>query len=144
MSATDLFSVENRVVCISGASRGLGKGLATMIAERGAQVVIASWDHAELSAARAELAAKGLQVETVRADVSDPRACEDPVIHTVNPFGRINTMICNADIDTIKPAEDYENDECDRILDVNLKGAYFCSTSTADTMPGETPPIGPC
>jgi hypothetical protein len=35
MSATDLFSVENRVVCISGASRGLGKGLATMFAERG-------------------------------------------------------------------------------------------------------------
>ena len=51
------------------------------------------------------------------------------------------TEICNAGIDTIKPAEDYENDECDRILDVNLKGAYFCSTSTADTMPGETPPI---
>jgi NAD(P)-dependent dehydrogenase (short-subunit alcohol dehydrogenase family) len=88
MSATDLFSVENRVVCISGASRGLGKGLATMFAERGAQVVIASWDHAELSAAQAELAAKGLQVETVRADVSDPRACEELVIHIVNTFGR--------------------------------------------------------
>jgi len=127
MSATDLFSVENRVVCISGASRGLGKGLATMFAERGAQVVIASWDHAELSAAQAELAAKGLQVEIIRADVSDPRACEELVIHTVNTFGRIDTMICNAGIDRIKPAEDYENDEWNRILDVNLKSAYFCS-----------------
>ena len=48
----DIFSVSDQVVCISGASRGLGKGLAQMFAERGAHVVIASYDAAELAKAR--------------------------------------------------------------------------------------------
>lgn len=127
MSVTDLFSVENRVVCISGASRGLGKGLAKMFAESGAKVVIASWDPAELSAAQAELAASNLKVTTFAADVSNSHDCERLVAHTIDTHGRIDVMICNAGIDKIKPAEDYESDEWDRILDVNLKGAYFCT-----------------
>ncbi|CAE6867386.1 Gluconate 5-dehydrogenase [Paraburkholderia nemoris] len=137
MFATDLFSGENGIVCISGASRGLGKGLAIMFAERGAHVVVAPWDQAELVVAQTELAAKGLKMETVASDVSDPRACEQLVVHTVNLFGRIDTMICNVGIDTIKAAEDYENGEWDRILDVNLKGAYFCARYAGRAMLAE-------
>jgi NAD(P)-dependent dehydrogenase (short-subunit alcohol dehydrogenase family) len=78
MSAADLFSVENRVVCISGASRGLGKGLAAMFAERGARVVIASPDHAELSAAQAELAAEGLLSRSIHQ-----RGAMSPCAHAI-------------------------------------------------------------
>lgn len=133
-NAKDIFSVADQVVCISGASRGLGKGLARMFAERGARVVIGSWDAAELDAASAELAQDGLNVRTVVADVSDPDDCARLVEATVTGFGRIDTMICNAGIDRIKPAESYESDEWDRILDVNLKGAYFCAKAAAKPM----------
>ncbi|QTD92048.1 SDR family NAD(P)-dependent oxidoreductase [Burkholderia anthina] len=134
MAADDIFAVKDQVVCISGASRGLGKGLARMFAERGAHVVIGSYDARELSAAQAELAADGLDISTVVADVSDPNACAALVEQTVQKFGRIDTMICNAGVDKIKPAEDYESHEWDQILDVNLKGAYFCAKYAAKAM----------
>ncbi|AQH01472.1 oxidoreductase [Burkholderia sp. KK1] len=134
MAAEDIFGVKDQVVCISGASRGLGKGLARMFAERGAHVVIGSYDANELAAAQAELAADGLDVTTVVADVSDPKFCAALVEQTVRKFGRIDTMVCNAGIDKIKPAEDYESDEWDQILDVNLKGAYFCAKYAAQAM----------
>lgn len=134
MNARDIFSVDDQVVCISGASRGLGKGLARMFAERGAHVIISSWDGDELAAAQADLATQGLAVSAVVADVSDPVACALLVEQTAAKFGRIDTMICNAGIDKIKPAEAYESDEWDRILDVNLKGAYFCAKAAAQAM----------
>jgi NAD(P)-dependent dehydrogenase (short-subunit alcohol dehydrogenase family) len=134
MAVDDIFSVRDQVVCISGASRGLGKGLARMFAERGAHVVIGSYDAAELAGAQAELAADGLDVTTVIADVSNPESCASLVEQSLRKFGRIDTMICNAGIDKIKPAEDYESDEWDPILDVNLKGAYFCAKAAAQAM----------
>lgn len=136
MTVEDIFSVSDQVVCISGASRGLGKGLARMFAERGAHVVIASYDAAELAKAEAELAGNGLSVMTVVADVSDPKSCASLVEQTLQKFGRIDTMVCNAGIDKIKAAEDYERDEWDQILDVNLKGAYFCAKAAAQAMLG--------
>ena len=52
--AKDLFSVENKVVCISGSSRGLGKAIAQGFAERGAKVIISSWDREELASTKQE------------------------------------------------------------------------------------------
>ncbi|WP_218573858.1 SDR family NAD(P)-dependent oxidoreductase [Pseudomonas yangonensis] len=127
----DIFSVKGQVVCISGASRGLGKGLAVMFAERGAHLVLASWDRAELLLAKQELSALGHEVSIVEADVSSPAACDNIVATAINKYGRIDTMICNAGIDKIKPAESYEADEWDQILNVNLKGAYFCAKAAA-------------
>lgn len=134
MTVRDIFSVSGQVVCISGASRGLGKGLARLFAERGAHVVIAAPDQGELAAAQAELGAAGLDVAALLADVADPASCAALVERTVENFGRIDTLICNAGIDKIKPAEAYENDEWDRILDVNLKGVYFCAKAAARAM----------
>ncbi|MFM0120296.1 SDR family NAD(P)-dependent oxidoreductase [Paraburkholderia sp. RL18-101-BIB-B] len=112
---------------MSGASRGLGKGLARMFAEYGAHVVIASYDATELAQAGAELAGDGLPAMMVVANVSDPKSSASLVEQTLQKFGRIDTMVCNAGIDKIKAAEDYESDEWDQILDANLKGAYFCA-----------------
>jgi len=71
---------------------------------------------------------------TVVADVSNPKSCASLVEQTLQKFGRIDTMVCNAGIDKIKAAEDYESDEWDQILDVNLKGAYFCAKAAAQAM----------
>lgn len=134
MAAEDIFSVKDKVVCVSGASRGLGKGLARMFAERRAHVIIGSYDKQELASAQAELATDGLDVMTVVADVSDPQSCASLVVQTMQKFGRIDAMICNAGIDKIKAAEDYESNEWDQILDVNLKGEYFCAKYAAQAM----------
>lgn len=72
MAVEDMFSVRNQVVCVSGASRRLGKGFAMMFAERGAHVVIGSHDAADRASAQVELAIEGHIVTSVVADVSDP------------------------------------------------------------------------
>jgi NAD(P)-dependent dehydrogenase (short-subunit alcohol dehydrogenase family) len=134
MNTPDIFSVADQVVCISGASRGLGKCLARMFVERGAHVVISSWDGRELEAAARDLAATGLVVNTFVADVSDPVACDELIAWTQQRFGRLDTMICNAGIDRIKPAESFSQDDWDKILNVNLRGAFFSARAAGAAM----------
>jgi NAD(P)-dependent dehydrogenase (short-subunit alcohol dehydrogenase family) len=130
----DLFSVENKVVCISGSSRGLGKGLAQGFAERGAQVLISSWDREELEATRQEFEAAGLTVISVILDVRNREDCQRFVATALENYGKLDVMICNAGTDIIKPAEQYAEDEWDKILDVNLRGYYFCAQFAAQHM----------
>jgi NAD(P)-dependent dehydrogenase (short-subunit alcohol dehydrogenase family) len=134
MSIEDIFSVKGSVVCIAGGSRGLGKGIARAFAERGAKVVVGSWNEAELHSMQNEFRKECLDVSIVHVDVQDPSSCKQLVASTIEEHGRIDTIICNAGIDIIKPAEAYEIDEWDSILDVNLKGAYFCAKHAATAM----------
>ena len=104
----DLFSVENKVVCISGSSRGLGKALAKGFAERGAKVIISSWNSQELANTKQEFETQGLATESVVLDVQKRDDCKRFVATTLEMHGTIDVMICNAGTDIIKPAEQYE------------------------------------
>lgn len=130
----DLFSVKDKVVCISGSSRGLGKAIAQGFAERGAQVVIASWHREELAGAQQELAAQGVTVDAVLLDVRNRAECQQFVSTAIQRYGTLDVMICNAGVDIIKPAEQYEEDEWDKILDINLRGYYYCAQFAAQQM----------
>lgn len=132
--AKDLFSVASKVVCISGSSRGLGKAIAQGFAERGANVLISSWDSEELANTQQELTAQGLSVESVVVDVQNRADCQRFVAKALEVYGTLDVMICNAGTDIIKPAEQYEENEWDKILDINLRGYYFCAQFAAQHM----------
>lgn len=132
--AKDIFSIANKVTCIAGSSRGLGKAIARGFAERGAKVAIAAWNLDELEATRREFQLQGLEVRAVGVDVSNRDECKYLVEQTVEHYGAIDTMICNAGIDIIKPAEQYEVEEWDKILNINLRGYYFCAQFAAQHM----------
>ena len=104
----DLFSVENKVVCISGSSRGLGRTLAQGFAERGAKVIISSWEREELANTKHEFESQGLAVKSVVLDVRNQADCQRFVITALEVHGTLDVMICNAGTDIIKPAEQYE------------------------------------
>ncbi len=123
----NLFDVTNKVVCIAGGSRGLGKAIAESFADSGAKLILGSWDKNELDTTTEQLKAKDQSVEGLVVDVSNKNDCEKLIEFTVSTHGHIDVMICNAGIDIIKPAEDCKEDEWDKILDVNLKGAFFCA-----------------
>ena len=131
---TNLFSVNNQVVCITGSSRGLGKTLARAFAEQGAKVVITSYNETELGQTRIEFKNAKLEVEAIPCDVSRTEDCQNLIGETVQKFGRIDTVICNAGTDIIKPATEYSEDEWDKILNVNLRGAYMCAKYAAKEM----------
>ncbi|NEQ18700.1 MAG: SDR family oxidoreductase [Microcoleus sp. SIO2G3] len=130
----DLFSVENKVVCISGSSRGLGKTIAQGFAERGAKVIISSWDSEELENTRQEFKSYGLAVESVVLDVRNQADCQRFISTAIERQGTLDVMICNAGTDIIKPAEQYAENEWDKILDINLRGYYFCAQFAAQHM----------
>jgi NAD(P)-dependent dehydrogenase (short-subunit alcohol dehydrogenase family) len=130
----DLFSVENKVVCISGSSRGLGKAIAQAFAERKAKVIISSWDREELANTKQEFESQGLAVESVVLDVRNQADCQRFVATALEVHGSLDVMICNAGTDIIKPAEQYEETEWDKILDINLRGYYFCAQFAAQHM----------
>ncbi|MDJ0635138.1 MAG: SDR family oxidoreductase [Xenococcaceae cyanobacterium MO_188.B29] len=130
----NLFSVENKVVCISGSSRGLGKALAKGFAERGAKVLISSWDSEELANTKQEFNNQGLSTESVVLDVQNQADCKRFVETALEIHGKLDVMICNAGTDIIKPAEQYEENEWDKILDINLRGYYFCAQFAAQQM----------
>lgn len=131
---SSLFDVSNKVVCIAGASRGLGKGIARAFAAHGATTVIGAWDEAELASVKEEFKQENLEVATHKLDVSRRADCRAFVDATVEKHGRIDTMICNAGVDIIKPAEAYEETEWDTILDINLRGYYYCAQFAALAM----------
>ncbi|MER8804914.1 SDR family oxidoreductase [Mesorhizobium sp. M0998] len=130
----ELFGVDGKVVCISGSSRGLGKSLATCFGRLGAKIALSSHNVEELTEAEAELAAQGINVTAIRADVRSHDDCKALIGGTVDRFGQIDVMICNAGTDIIKPAHSYEEPEWDEIVDTNLRGYYYCAKFAAQAM----------
>ncbi|WP_232432347.1 SDR family NAD(P)-dependent oxidoreductase [Chamaesiphon minutus] len=122
------------MVCISGSSRGLGKAIAQGFAERGAKVIISSWDREELENTRQEFNSCGLAVESVVLDVQNRADCQRFVSTALEQHGTLDVTICNAGTDIIKPAEQYAENEWDKILDINLRGYYFCAQFAAQHM----------
>jgi NAD(P)-dependent dehydrogenase (short-subunit alcohol dehydrogenase family) len=131
---TNIFSVKGQVVCITGSSRGLGKTLARAFAENEAKVVVTSFNEPELDQTLKELQQISTDVVAVPCDVSRTADCKNLIKETIEQFGRIDTCICNAGTDIIKPALEYSEEEWDKILNVNLRGAYMCAKYAAIEM----------
>lgn len=131
---TSIFDVEGKVACIAGGSRGLGAAVARAFCENGAKVVVGAWNADELAALEAGLAEDGFGITACEVDVSRRADCQALVEATLSAHQRIDVMICNAGIDIIKPAEAYRESEWDRILDINLRGSFYCAQAAADAM----------
>ena len=113
---------------ITGASRGIGRGIAEVFAEEGADVAvnyIASADRAEQVAAW--IRGRGRSAVTVKADVAN-RAEVEPMFDKVwQELGPIDILVNNAGIETIVGFLDLTDEQWTRLVDVNLRGAWLCS-----------------
>jgi glucose 1-dehydrogenase/3-oxoacyl-[acyl-carrier protein] reductase len=120
--------LQGRVALITGASRGIGRGIAEVFAEEGADVAvnyIASAEKAEEVAGW--IRDRGRRAITVKADVAS-RADVEPMIDRVwNELGPIDILVNNAGIETIVPFLDLTDDQWTRLVDVNLRAAWLCS-----------------
>ncbi|WP_456321485.1 SDR family NAD(P)-dependent oxidoreductase [Palaeococcus sp. (in: euryarchaeotes)] len=119
--------LKEKVVLVTGASRGIGRAIAVALAQKGARVVI-NYAHDEGGAKETERLCRRHGVETllVKADVSKRGEVGAMVSKIVERFGRIDVLINNAGIlgDAIKPT-DITDEEWDAVLNVNLKGAFI-------------------
>ena len=113
---------------ITGASRGIGRGIAEVFAEEGADVAvnyIASADSAEQVAGW--IRGQGRRAVTVKADVAN-RAEVEPMFDKVwKELGPVDILVNNAGIETITPFLELTDDQWTRLVDVNLRGPWLCS-----------------
>ncbi len=123
-------SLKGKVVCITGASRGLGKSMAEAFHAEGAKLVLAARTMGELEdlARRLEPA---IAVQTDVRSVSELNALVDAA---VGEFGRLDVMINNAGLAVYGPFLETTEDDFDRMMATNVKGVYFGSQAALRVM----------
>lgn len=121
-----------KVVLVTGASRGIGRGVAEVLAQEGAHVAV----NYVASAAKAEevagyLRGLGRRALAVQADVANRAQVEAMVQRVTHELGPIDVLVNNAGVESIVPFLELDDAEWQRVTDVNLKGEWLCSQVVA-------------
>ncbi|MFC5702767.1 SDR family NAD(P)-dependent oxidoreductase [Cohnella faecalis] len=128
------FDLTGKVAMITGASKGIGFGLAKALAHAGAKVAVAARNREQLDHLVSEIRADGGDAVAFTLDVRDVKEI-DSVIHQVKiHFGKIDILVNNAGLGDNHPAVDVTEEAWDNMMDVNLKGLFFCCQSAGKIM----------
>lgn len=125
---------EGRVAFVTGASRGIGKGIATQFAKEGAKVALVDINEAALSATYSELKEQGYEVLQCLTNVTDKNQVEAAVDSTVGEFGKINILVNNAGIIRDNLLYKMTDSDWDMVMDVHLKGSFNCARAVQKSM----------
>jgi 3-oxoacyl-[acyl-carrier protein] reductase len=120
-----LTSIEGRSVIVTGASKGIGKGIARVFSSKGARVLIASRDLSQAEAAAAEIRTVGVSVSAIAADVSQVEDNVRMAQTAIERHGGIDILCCNAGIYPTATLFDMSAADWDQVMDINLKGTFL-------------------
>ncbi|MET0255047.1 MAG: SDR family oxidoreductase [Luteibacter sp.] len=118
-------SVEGKVVVITGASSGIGRATATLLASQGASVVLGARNERALAAVVDEIVAAGGKAASRSTDVRRRADVEALVAYAVEREGRMDVMINNAGVGPISRFDALRVDDWDAMIDVNLRGTLY-------------------
>jgi 3-oxoacyl-[acyl-carrier protein] reductase len=120
-----LTSIAGRSVIVTGASKGIGKGIARVFASQGAKVIIAARDLAQCEAAASEIRSAGGIAAAVSADVSIAEDCAKMANAAVELHGGIDIVCCNAGIFPAARLGVMTAADWNQVLDINLKSTFL-------------------
>ena len=131
-----MFSFKDKVVLVTGGSRGIGRATALAFAKAGAATVVISYAGNEAAAQEAVglLQAAGAKAEALRFDVSDTAACASAVEGIVKTHGRLDVLVNNAGVAVDGLVMRLKDEDWDKQLDTNLKGAFALIRSASRPM----------
>lgn len=128
-------ALTEKVAIVTGASRGIGRGIAERLAQDGASVVVNYAKNAEeANKVVAGIKAKGGQAVAVQADVSQVADVRRLFQEVVKAFGRLDILVNNAGIFWAKPLAEVTEDDYDHIFAINAKGPFFAIQEAAKRM----------
>jgi L-rhamnose 1-dehydrogenase len=134
--------LENKVVIVTGGSRGIGRAIAVECARQGADVLVNYWGSNDASYGRgsaaaeviAEICALGRRAILVEADVASPAAAQKLVDAALEAFGRVDVLAANAGICTFHAFLDLPAELLKRTMEVNLHGSFYVTQAVARQM----------
>lgn len=128
--------LQNKVAIVTGSATGIGKGIVECFAREGAAVTIDYVGHVQdqANAVVEEVVKGGGKALAVEADISQPDQVHDMVEQTIQKFGRLDILVNNAGIEKRVPFVDIPLDLWNKVLSVNLTGAFLCSQEAVRQM----------
>jgi NAD(P)-dependent dehydrogenase (short-subunit alcohol dehydrogenase family) len=126
--------LKNKVAIITGAAKGIAKGMAFRFAREGAGVVLADLDKDSIDRNAADIEISGGQALAVQMNVTDRAAIQKAVNAAVERFGKLDIMANIAGFTQDSPSEDLPAEDWLKILDVNLNGVFYCCQAAARQM----------
>jgi NAD(P)-dependent dehydrogenase (short-subunit alcohol dehydrogenase family) len=128
------FSMKDKIVVITGASRGIGRGLATYFAEQGAHVVALARNLEQLETLHTEIVSSGGACSFYGLDARNVPSIQGVFDAIVAELGRIDILINNAGMGKPIPAIDITEADWDEMMSLNMKGTFFCAQAAARHM----------
>jgi NAD(P)-dependent dehydrogenase (short-subunit alcohol dehydrogenase family) len=124
------------VALVTGAGRGIGRAVALELGRAGLRVALVSRTRADVESAAAAIREAGGEALATVCDVADPEEVAAAFARVADAFGPIDLLVSNAGVGTVAPFEvaDYEVAEWDRIVSVNLRGAFLCARAVLPSM----------
>jgi 3-oxoacyl-[acyl-carrier protein] reductase len=134
MSGGKTATLAEKVVLVTGASRGIGRAVADTLAKQGAVVVLAARDTARLDAAVAEITGGGGRAEAVAVDVADRASVEAAVAGVLVTHGRLDALVNNAGVTRDNLVLRMKDEDWQAVLATNLTGVFLCTQAALKPM----------
>ncbi|MCX6764932.1 MAG: SDR family NAD(P)-dependent oxidoreductase [Candidatus Nealsonbacteria bacterium] len=125
----------NKTAIVTGARRGIGKGIASALAKEGYNIVVSDIDQNDCESVAKELEKSGIKAVGVKCDVSNKNEVENLFKIAKKEFGKVDVLVNNAGIFPFVSFEKMEEADWDKVLDINLKSIFLCSKEAIKIMP---------
>jgi 3-oxoacyl-[acyl-carrier protein] reductase len=127
--------LSGNVAIVTGGGRGIGAAICQAYVEEGANVVVADIDYPAAQAVVNEIGhAHGVVARALACDITNPEQVNRMVEQVLGEFGKVEILVNNAGICPLTPLEEISPQEWDKVLAVNLKGAFLCSQKIIQPM----------